>query len=161
MPFPMPFANSGIGIGHLFFTANAERDKMNDLFGVEIEDVRSFFSEQEVDDFLDNVIFEGELIKQVGSNLQELKSQKTTDKFNPVRKVAWEDFLWIYDLGMPATVSFDTACDATNSDAEHIRCMISREFADEIRTMYETIITRLPECSEEISRKLRRYVTLN
>lgn len=134
---------------------------MQDLFGMEIEEERILLSENELDNLVDNIIFEGELIVQIGVNLQKLKNQKSTEKINPVRKVAWEDFLWVYDLGLPATLPFDRACDASRADAENIRCMISKEFGDEIRTMYAVIINRLPECTEEISRKLGRYVNLH
>lgn len=133
---------------------------MQDLFGTELDEERPVLSEDEIDNLVENIFFEGELIAQVGANLEKLKNQKST-KINPVRKMAWEDFLWIYDLGMPAALSFDRACEASNADAENIRCMVSKKFGDEIRTMCQVITTRMPECAEEISRKLSRYVKLN
>ena len=133
---------------------------MQDLFGTEVEEERPVLSDAELDNLVENIFFEGELIAQVGVNLQKLKTQKSTEKISPARKVAWEDFLWIYDLGMPAALSFDKACEASNADAENIRCMISREFCDEIRIMCEVLTTRIPECGEEISRKLGRYIKL-
>lgn len=134
---------------------------MQDLFGTELDvNENQVLSEDEIDNLVENIFFEGELIAQVGANLEKLKNQKST-KINPVRKMAWEDFLWIYDLGMPAALSFDRACEASNADAENIRCMVSKKFGDEIRTMCQVITTRMPECAEEISRKLSRYVKLN
>lgn len=134
---------------------------MQDLFGTEVEEERPALSESELENLVENIFFEGELIKQVSANLKNLKNQKSTERISPARKAAWEDFLWVYELGMPAALSFDKACEISNADSEKIRCMISRGFSDEIRTMCKVLTARIPECEEEFSRKLGRYIKLN
>lgn len=135
---------------------------MNDLFGDAIDDVeKARFSDNEVELFFDNVIFEGELIKELGCNLEKLRGLNGSDKFNAIRKVAWGDFAWVYNLGESAPLSFDLACDLCGADAENIRAAISREFGNELRIMYKTVSARIPEDATLIGRRLGWYVSLS
>lgn len=136
---------------------------MLDLFGhdtVNKNTEKVLLSERELDFVCDAIFAEGELLKELGVNLEKLRSLKNTTHITPIRKEAWAEFAWVFDLGEPAFVTFDTACDVCGADAENLRTAIGREFGDEILLMYESICARIPEKASRFTLRLRHYIHL-
>ena len=141
---------------------------MQDLFGQEVEVFRGqptetvSFSEQEIDTITEDVIYSGMLIEQMGSNLKKVRAIKDVATLNAVRRAAWIDLMWCFDLwDTPSKLPFDTACDLVQANAEEIRGAISSQFAGEIRMMTEMVITRFPEEQERFVRRLRPYLQIS
>lgn len=135
---------------------------MLDLLGMEIPDpvMKVVFSEAEVDSLYVNIISEGELLNDLGANLEKLKDMKGDLRINTVRKNVWNDLIWVYELDEPSPVPFDLACEVCGADAEGIRSAISQEFGDEIRLMYKVICAQIPGSAEKFTMRLRRYARI-
>lgn len=143
---------------------------MVDLFGQEVAVFRGqplekpVFTEADEEAVIDDVIFEGLLIKQLASDLKKVQRMqvKGSTKLNSARRDAWSGLMWCFDLWeKPCELTFDAACALCGSDPENIRNNISVKFADEIRLMYSFIAGNLPEEAKRIRRHLSRYVTLS
>lgn len=136
---------------------------MQDLFGMQMPEMvrKVVFTDAEVDDMFDHIIGEGELLKDMASNLEKLKSLEKGDlSINQVRKAAWNDIIWAFGLDEPSPVPFDVACDFCGVDSDNIRAGISREFGDEVRLMHQVICAQLPHLREKLTRHLGRFVSL-
>lgn len=140
---------------------------MQDLFGQETTVYRGHplstekFTDEESDQVLDDVVYEGMLLKQTADTLAKLKNLGDSSVIGQVRREAWEEFMWIYDLWhTPAYVPFDTACAIAGADAEKLRGSISHMFADEINLMFDTVVAKQPEERTHLISKLRHYIDL-
>lgn len=141
---------------------------MQDLFGQDIQVYRGnplhnhAFSDEESDKIIDEVIFEGHLLKQMAEALTKLRRMKPGDvNIGIARREAWSELFWVYDLWhSPAMVPFDLACDISEADSELIRAAISHEFADEIRILFEAVVSKFPEERTHLIKKLSRYLDM-
>lgn len=144
---------------------------MEDLFGDNVSTVNGRlielerpFSNEEVDQIVDEVVHGGELIRQLAESLTRLRKllgSSKSEQMTTARRDAWDDLMWVYDLyETPAKLPFDTACDAVGLDAEELRGAISNEFGGEIRQLVETITARLPEARQHLNSRLHRYIVL-
>ena len=74
---------------------------MMDLFGADVPEParRMTFSSAEVDEIYDHLVGEGELLKDLASNLEKLQKINPNDlSMNAVRKAAWKDFIWVFGI---------------------------------------------------------------
>ena len=135
---------------------------MLDLFEQEEQEssTKVCFSERELDFVVDAIFCEGELLKELGISLQKLRDLKQSTQITPIRKQAWDEFVWVFDLGEPALVTFDMACDVCGADAQGLRAAIGRAFRNEILLMYEFLCARLPDRASCLKRRLCEYVKL-
>jgi len=136
---------------------------MLDLFGQEVppkHTAKAVFSDVEIDGIFDNILNEGELLKDLAANLKKLRRLKDKAQITAARKTAWIDLVWVFGLDEPSNVPFEVACCVCGANDENIRAAISREFANEIRMMHGVITARLPHLHEKWTRHLGRYVCL-
>jgi hypothetical protein len=138
---------------------------MQDLFGQDVEVFRGqpteriSFSEKEIDTITEDVIYSGMLIEQMASNLKKVRAIKGTTNLTAVRRAAWVDLMWCFDLwDTPSKLPFDTACDLVSADSEQIRSAISVQFADEIRMMVTMIVSTYPDEASRLQARLRPYL---
>lgn len=145
---------------------------MEDLFGEDISTVNGRlielarpFSNEEVDQILDEAVHGGELIRQLAESLTRLRTLLRSSKREQItvaRRDAWEDLMWVYDLyETAAQLPFDTACDAVGLDAEELRGAISSEFGGEIRQLVGCITASLPETRPHLEKRLHHYIVLS
>jgi hypothetical protein len=141
---------------------------MQDLFGQEMNVYRGqpmqtpAFTNDESERVLEDVVFDGMLLKQTAETLAKLKNLGESQAIGQVRREAWEEFMWIYDLwATPAYITFDTACAMVNADAEAIRGRISHTFAKEIRQMFEAVVAQHPEERANLILRMRHYIDLS
>ena len=136
---------------------------MIDLFGADVPEParRIAFSDMEVDEIYDHLIGEGELLKDLASNLEKLQKINPNDlSMNAVRKAAWKDFIWVFGIDEPSPIPFDIACDICGADDECIRAGISKAFGTEIRMMHKSLCAQVPHLSQRLTLYLGRYVDL-
>lgn len=142
---------------------------MEDLFGEHVTTLNGKLIEQaqpftnvEADQIVDEVIFEGELLRQLAESLMRLRrllNSSKCEQMTAARRDAWEDFMWVFDLyETPAKMPFDTACDAVGLDAEELKGAISNEFGNELRLMVTSVTSRLPDTAAHLQNRLRRYI---
>jgi hypothetical protein len=140
---------------------------MQDLFGQDTTVYRGqplitkAFTDEESERVLDDVVFEGMLLKQTAETLAKLKNLGESQAIGQVRRDAWEEFMWVFDLwATPAYVTFDTACSMVSADAEAIRGRISHTFAKEIRQMFDAVVAQHPEERGNLINRMRHYIDL-
>lgn len=144
---------------------------MEDLFGENVSTLNGRliehagpFSNEEVDQILEEAVHGGELIRQLAESLTRLRTllrSPKSEQITAARRDAWEDLMWVYDLyETAANLPFDTACDAVGLDAEELRGAISNEFGGEIRQLVNCITARLPETRPHLQKRLHQYIVL-
>lgn len=134
-----------------------------DLFGQEVsgplEQVR--FSDDEAELILEDVVYSGMLIEQMGRNLKRLRGIEGKTTMDLARRDAWTDLMWAFDLwDHPAQLPFETVCDLVGADSETIRSAISTEFGNELRLLIGMIVARYPEEKERLHRTMKRYIVI-
>ncbi len=73
-----------------------------------------------------------------------------------------ENLAWVFDLySEPPIVNFEWVCAEKEVDPEHLRAMLTRAFASEIRDLARAVFKLYPADAIRIQKRMRGYVDID